>query len=293
MVDLNELIVCAVCQADLPLEQLRSEGSASCARCHNRYAFSQSVYNMTPVPGPAELSESKWSTWRKLQQNGLISYTSAPEFNLSVGVRQDALAFKAFCRMSGLILDVGCGPQTRASYQPASGDAAEVAGIDPLMGHQPREFAFVQGIGECLPFRTATFDHVIFATSLDHVVDPRRSLAEATRCLKPGGFINLWLDAQATDYVETDLSFLGHYRLLARKGFRSLTRHRWINKLGFRRTLSYVASVARMDVPEGAIDCFHFEHLTSTSVSAWLSELNVVTIRQEQFQDNLFVQATK
>jgi SAM-dependent methyltransferase len=248
---------------------------------------------MTPVPAPAELPESKWSTWQTLQQNGLVSYTAAPEFNLSVGVRQDAQAFKDFCRMSGLILDVGCGPQTRASYQPAAGESGEVAGIDPLIGQQPREFAFVQGIGEYLPFRSATFDHVLYATSLDHVVDPKRSLAEATRCLKPGGSINLWLDAQATEYVETDATELGHYRLLVRKGFRSLMRHRWLNKLGLRRTLSYMTAVARMDVPEGAIDCFHFEHLTSTAVSAWLSELNVITVRQEQFEDNHFIQATR
>lgn len=292
MVDLNELIVCSVCHADLLLEHPGKEGLTKCSACKTEYGFKDGLYDMTPNPLPDGHSQPRWSTWRKLQENGLVSYSSAPEFNLSVGARKDSLAFKNFCEMSGLILDIGCGPQRSASYMPDV-DEGDIVGIDPLAGAQPRAFSFVQGVGEYLPFRDVTFDHALYATSLDHVVDPKRSLAEAARCLKFGGCINLWLDAQAAEHLETDSSKWGRYRLLAKKGFRSLSRGGWISNLGIRRTVAYVASVARMNVPEGAIDYFHFDHLTPESVRSMLSELNMKIIRESQLEDNLFIQAKK
>jgi len=247
---------------------------------------------MTPLPPPDELLKSKWDTWQKLQDNGLFSYTNAPELNLSVGPREDALAFKAFCQLSGVILDVGCGPQTYPSYLPGTG---AVVGIDPLLGQQPRGFAFVQGIGEYLPFRDGTFDHILYATSLDHMLVPRHSLAESTRCLKPGGCLNLWLDSQAATYEPVGQSRFKQVTVLAKKGFKSLSRHGWMNKMGLRRTLSYMGSVAKMKVPQGAIDYFHFEHLTLEVVTRWLDELNLVIGKQQEYPlaDSLFIQAKR
>jgi SAM-dependent methyltransferase len=245
------------------------------------------------MPAPDEVLKAKWRTWQELQNNGLFSYSNAPEFNLSVGDRSDAAAFKSFCEVSGIVLDVGCGPQEYPSYLP---ETRSVVGIDPLLGCQPRGFAFVQGVGEYLPFRNETFDHIIYATSLDHIIDPRRSLAEAHRCLKEKGRISLWIDSLAPDYqAAADRSGWRHYRLLARKGFKSLSRHGWIGRIGLRRTLSYVNSVARMKVPEGAIDYFHFEHLTIATVSNWLSDLGLRTIREQEYTvaDSLFLQAEK
>ena len=292
MVDLNKFLVCPVCRGELPLREIAAQGTGSCPRCERGYAFEGGVYNLTPVPAPDELMRGKWRTWQELQNNGLFSYSNAPEFNLSVGSRADAAAFKAFCRVSGHVLDIGCGPQEYPSYLPETGP---VVGIDPLRGCQPRGFAFVQGVGEYLPFRNETFDHIIYATSLDHIIDPRRSLGEAHRCLKPKGHISLWIDALAPDYQAADRSGWRHYRLLARKGFKSLSRHGWIGKIGLRRTLSYVGSVAKMKVPEGAIDYFHFEHLTIANVSDWLSDLGLRIAREEEYPaaDSVFLQAEK
>lgn len=46
---------------------------------------------------------------------------------------------------------------------------------------------FVEGFGEDLPYRDGAFDTCIIAAALDHCIDPSRVLAEARRCLKPGG----------------------------------------------------------------------------------------------------------
>jgi SAM-dependent methyltransferase len=171
----------------------------------------------------------------------------------------------------------------------------EVVGIDPLLGCQPRKFAFVQGIAEYLPFRDETFDQILYASSLDHVINPRRSLAEAVRCVKRNGNISLWIDGLAEDDSPGDQSTAQRYRTLARKGFKSLSRHSWLKTIGLRRTLAYVVSVAKMKVPEGASDCFHFSHLSVAAVLGWLADLNLMITRREDHResDSFFIQAMK
>ena len=86
--------------------------------------------------------------------------------------------------LRGLVLDIGCGIAARPAYFTDDPDCTYV-GIDPLDGAVVREFDFVQGIAERLPFADATFDGVISATMLDHVPDPTRVLSDARRVLKP------------------------------------------------------------------------------------------------------------
>jgi uncharacterized protein YbaR (Trm112 family) len=101
MVSLKDLLVCSVCHSELPLAKINNDESIKCSRCERSYSFSTGVYNMTPLPLPDDDLRSKWDTWQKLQDNGLLSYTTAPEFNLSIGDREDAQAFKAFSRATG------------------------------------------------------------------------------------------------------------------------------------------------------------------------------------------------
>lgn len=291
MVSLKDLLVCPVCH-NRSLHEVKNEERLECSGCRRSYSFSAGVYNMTPLPLPDEDLKSKWDTWQKLQDNGLVSYTTAPEFNLSIGDREDAQAFKAFSGASGLILDIGCGPQIRPSYLPDSG---EVIGMDPLIGQQPRGFSFLQGIGEYLPFPDQTFDHILYASSLDHIINPKRSLAEAKRCLKVGGRINIWIDGLGSGDSAVSQSSLTRYKIQATKGIKSLLRHNWLTQIGLSRTLSYISVVAKMKVPEGANDCFHFMHLNAPVVLRWLDELNLTTTHQQDYPaaDSVFVQATR
>ena len=68
-----------------------------------------------------------------------------------------------------------------------------LVGIDPLRGERSREFEFVQGLAEYLPFRDRTFDRVLFATSIDHVLVPELALAEAYRVTRLRGWVCVWL----------------------------------------------------------------------------------------------------
>jgi SAM-dependent methyltransferase len=177
-----------------------------------------------------ELESAEWKVWEKLQENGVVSYEAAPTQNLGVGEREDFRLFADWSRFHGNVLDVGVGPQKVPSHMRyAAGGDATFWGIDPLRGEQPREYGFVQGLGEFLPFGDGIFDQVLFVTSLDHFIDPRVPLREARRVLAAGGEVCVWLG-------EKDSS--------APKPAHS---HAWYEQL---------------EVPQGAEDRFHMKRFT-------------------------------
>jgi SAM-dependent methyltransferase len=76
---------------------------------------------------------------------------------------------------TGIILD--CGAGSRKIYYPnvVNFDIVDYVATDII------------GLGESLPFKTASFDAVISIAVLEHVRDPFRCAAEIVRVLKPGG----------------------------------------------------------------------------------------------------------
>lgn len=247
---------------------------------------------MIPRSLTDQLLDKKWLAWKQLQRNGWISYVKAPELNLSVGQRKDAMAFRDFCGLSGRVLDIGCGPQPFPSYLPRG---IHIVGIDPFMGHPSREFVFIQGVGEYLPFREETFDHIVFATSLDHLIQPQRGLAEAKRVVKPGGFIHLWINAEELDHSSNGSSRRLRWQRLLKKGLRTLFKHEGVKELGWWRLMVYMGAVAKMKIPEGAFDCFHLERLTFSNLSIWFCELDLTLERQESLPrfDSSFIKIRK
>ena len=94
------------------------------------------------------------------------------------------------------VLDVGCGPYPQQSYFRADwmGDRVNrLVGVDPLFRGGPREYEFVQGVAERLPFADAVFDVVLYATSLDHIADVDAAMLESARVLKPDGTPPIWI----------------------------------------------------------------------------------------------------
>ena len=93
------------------------------------------------------------------------------------------------------VLDLGCAGGFMAEALAARG--AHVTGIDPAMGaiNAARAHARAQGlrigydvgVGEALPYDTASFDAVVCVDVLEHVADLTRVLAEVSRTLRPGG----------------------------------------------------------------------------------------------------------
>lgn len=294
---LEQLLICPVCHSELNINELRQQGEGKCYTCKYRFSFKNGVYDFTPIPPPDNDVSHVWHTWEELQRNGNLSYELDPEHNLSVGVRDDVSAFAAFCRLSGLTLDIGCGPQRQIpSY---ATDAGGYIGVDPLRGVQQRDFMFIQAIAEYLPFRSASFDHVVYATSLDHLLSAKRSLAESKRVLKSNGIVNIWF----FDTMKRP-SALSILRARIRFAFSLLGQGRFIEfgQRVIRRPISTQPSIspvaqsptylADMTIPSGAIDHFHFVHPSQNDVVQWLHEVGLTVTKTRVYQTNhVFMQA--
>ena len=198
--------------------------------------------------------DEDWQRWEVLQRNGEREYERKPSSSLSVGEREDAAAFAAFCRLSGVVLDVGCGPQTRPSY--ATGFDGEFVGVDPIAWGD-HDFQFVRALAEYLPFPDGTFDHVLFATSIDHVVDTRRALAEARRVLVPSGRVHVWIGVPDPP-SRGALGKVADAIYLARQGR--------LREVFSRSSAEGDEDPPDYEVPDGAIDAFHVEHPTAAQV---------------------------
>jgi 2-polyprenyl-6-hydroxyphenyl methylase / 3-demethylubiquinone-9 3-methyltransferase len=93
------------------------------------------------------------------------------------------------------VLDLGCAGGFMAEALAARG--AHVTGIDPAEGainaaraHARKSrlrIAYDVGVGEALPYDTASFDAVVCVDVLEHVADLNKVLAEVARVLRPGG----------------------------------------------------------------------------------------------------------
>ena len=146
---LREILVCPRCYA--PLELPEPPTAPTCA-CGARYAWDDGAPDLTPLsPPPEGTVATRWALWEQLQQNGAAAYEAEPASSLSVGDRVDARLFGAFADLRGRVLDVGCGPQSHPSYVPDV-PGVELFGIDPLRGVAARDFIFVRGLAEYLPF---------------------------------------------------------------------------------------------------------------------------------------------
>jgi SAM-dependent methyltransferase len=98
----------------------------------------------------------------------------------------------------GKVLDVGCGCLGLPEYM-RHGPELLWFGIDPQWSQERVLFKKVAGFGEELPFADGVFDAVVFGTSLDHLLEPRKAITEANRVIKPNGFILIWTAIRDSD----------------------------------------------------------------------------------------------
>jgi len=209
-------------------------------------------------------------SWCKLQESGKKLYDDFPHLNLSVKGRKDVETFKEFSTFHGKVLDVGCGPIIPAYLQ--NNEEVEYAiGIDPLVSsykyNKTESIDLLKAIGEFMPFRDKIFDVISFATSFDHVIDPKRVLEETKRLLKKDGQIIFWIEGKGPSDEEKNNSkkSLGKFKSnskikqLARKTIKVTKKQ--IKMFKNPEIKDQAKIVNSMKVPEGAVDKFHLRHL--------------------------------
>lgn len=86
------------------------------------------------------------------------------------------------------VLDLGCGQGRFAGKLAEAG--AKVVGVDRSQGmltRAPQDLIKIQASASCLPFAGGSFDVIIAIEVLEHIKPITPILAEARRCLRPGG----------------------------------------------------------------------------------------------------------
>ena len=156
---------------------------------------------------PPDFEPDDRTKWRDRQSLMLQWYRTALDDDSARSglVRDYELLAPLLASLSGRVLDLGGGLGMAQQFLPR---ACEYAVLDPsanwldlptselhaalpALSTKP---AFIRGVGERLPFRCGSFDHVLALWVLNHVSRPDRVLVEAHRVLKPGGRLLLVLE---------------------------------------------------------------------------------------------------
>jgi len=137
---------------------------------------------------------NKKQSWKKRLDRGYKKYLKSPVGVFSTNDSNDAKKIGEIIKQYDLrnCLDIGCGGLPLPLYMKINPEV-EWYGIDPLLYCQQRQFHFLCGCAEKLPFLNKYFDGVLFASSIDHLLDPITALQEAYRILKLQGYIFVWI----------------------------------------------------------------------------------------------------
>jgi ubiquinone/menaquinone biosynthesis C-methylase UbiE len=112
---------------------------------------------------------------------------------------------------AAIALDVGCGTGAVSRILAETPGVREVVGIDPSpifvekareLGRDHSHLSFQTGDGRALPFADASFELVVFHTTLCHILDAEQALREAHRVLRADG----WLAVFDGDYMTTTVA---------------------------------------------------------------------------------------
>ena len=179
------------------------------------------------------LDEKRTDMWEQLQLVEHKSYEKSPVGVFSVDECTEAQEVGNFLRdnVEGKCLDVGCGLLPEPAYMKEQPDIT-FFGIDPFDDKIERKFKFTCGIGEELPYFNETFDCVLFASTIDHMIDPQLALKEAYRVLKPGGSLVIWYSERNKPHL-----IFGKYNKHHQWGFTNEVLVDFVRKAQFENTI--------------------------------------------------------
>ena len=238
---------CIRCGSKLVAKTHERKQPQHCAKCNEKF-WLEGKYLRTDFDRILfENFKKDFLKNKALNNNAYISYQVFPEGSLSLSSREDVQRFNDFIKTSytgNSFLDVGCGILQLPGYLEFTRDIeSTIVGLDPI---DRKDFKGVRivGVSEYIPLIDHCVDNVIFATSLDHVVDLSKTIRETKRVLKKNGKVFLWMSDKSMTIKE---KFLSWYNRRKKSLFQ-----------GYDVDIYWVyENYAVFEVPRGGADPFH------------------------------------
>jgi ubiquinone/menaquinone biosynthesis C-methylase UbiE/uncharacterized protein YbaR (Trm112 family) len=189
--NLIEQIRCPACgsrlHSDAPADGgVIEEERLQCTACESSFPICDGVADLIPY---AALTGPVWDRWMR-HLDGFASRrrqrTEGRASGQQIRWSRTHAAFFEFADLPpGNVLDIGCGPAGfRTRLDPARNT---YYGLDPLPEGERRDFPFVRGVAERIPFQDGTFAVLVVSSALDHFCDAAAFFGEALRVLVPNG----------------------------------------------------------------------------------------------------------
>ncbi len=194
---LKKVAVCPACLAKINLDIQKNRNTVKyyeCLKCSRVYLVDKcGLIDFSVLDKIISLPEPYFGLWALAQNASLKEYKELSPASVSLKDREVVQAFKHFINLNknSQILDVGSG----TDYLPGYIDEKHIenyTALDPLPAYKNVDFRKVMAWGELMPFAESTFDCVILATSLDHILCLKSFMKELNRILKPGGSVYIW-----------------------------------------------------------------------------------------------------
>ncbi|HZD05703.1 MAG TPA: methyltransferase domain-containing protein [Longimicrobiales bacterium] len=189
----------------------QDDGELRCQGCGATYAVRSGIPILVPE---AARTEAEWELWREhlrkfqARRETRVRQPRSPLTRVAGKSRPQA-SFARFTDIRrGAVLDVGCGPgKFRVHFDP---NRVSYVGLDPIALPEVRDFPFVQGLAESIPFVEDSFTDVVVLAALDHFRDLGDFLREARRVLRPGGKLHVLQSVHQVRGPISAVKVLGH-----------------------------------------------------------------------------------
>jgi len=190
--DLDGILRCPGCNADLPDLSRWALGGQSCPGCGTFYPLIRGIPRFVESDAYAGSFSFEWNRHRKTQLDNATTRESEDTFREKTGLSPEDVAGR-------LVLDVGCGMGRFADVVSRWG--GRVVGIDLSLAVEAayanlgkrENVRILQANLLHLPFRPGSFDIVYSLGVLHHTPDCEKAFRQLVPFVRPGGRLCVWV----------------------------------------------------------------------------------------------------
>ncbi|MGV9317164.1 methyltransferase domain-containing protein [Streptomyces sp. NPDC003691] len=201
---LTAALRCPSCRS--PLED--GGGRVRCTGCASVYPESGGFLDLGSDTGPGEaVSWAPAARYERMLRPAVLRLTGGNWDGALTPAGEDAFLREQVRPVAGPVLDAGCGPGRWTAVLAAAFGQERIVALDRsptmlgLLGRSLPDTVRIAGDAGDLPFADASLGAAVLWNTLQALPDPARAVAEAGRCLRPGGTFTLLTFRTAADPV--------------------------------------------------------------------------------------------